>query len=207
MRTCHRLGDVSSIRDDQLQCTSTSAPNDAEPAQLEPSHDLARHADDNDYTDAQAHSHTRLRKRAGAQECERIVISGLCAPRHVRRHEERDASARSQLEAIRPKCEPTCSGPRAAARDNVWPPAEIERESGARCDDDDRLCPRVGDAHRCPRAACQHETGGSRRQGHRRPQRAHARTRGGGHKRKREDGGADDGPGHLPMTVNVTVAV
>jgi hypothetical protein len=87
-RMFDRLGDVSTVGDDDVERSPLPVPNDADGPQLEPTHDLARRPHDHDDAQPQPDGDASLRKPVCAQEDERVVVAGLRASRELRRHDE-----------------------------------------------------------------------------------------------------------------------
>jgi hypothetical protein len=178
--------------------------SDAEAAQRKPPDDRAGCANDDDYADAQPHTHARVFERTRGQHNQRVVVAGLGTPRQLRRDRERDGTVRRKRETLRPERQPPCGRPRSAALRHARSPAQIEREAGTGNVDANALRAGVRHSDRRSRTARQHYVSRRRRQDDW-PRRA--RTGCGRERGEQCSGSTDDRDDHRPMTVNVTVAV
>jgi hypothetical protein len=195
------LRHVSRVDHDQLE--RTASPRRAEPTQPQPSDDSARSTHEDNDAEPQPDRDARSGQRACTEEDEGVVVAGVCMRRHTRGHEDRDSAVRGQSESPGANRQPTCGRAPAVPLDDAWTTAQVEREAGGGCVDQNGLFAWIPDPHDGGPAASEHDSRWRRSQAQRLPRAA----RGGGRDKRHRERQADERPNHRPMTVNVTVAV
>jgi hypothetical protein len=193
------LGHVAAIDETELEESLRATAPDAEPAGNEAPHDLSPNPQVDDYADAQAHSNMLHAERSRRQKHERRVISGRRPRRRSRANVENGLRARAKPDPPGPHPEPAG---KAAGRAHLRLAVQRPPESGPRDIDEER--PGTWVPHRDRRRGC-----AAKRQ----PQRACAEADPAAGRgtwdgcRGRTEDQRKERASHLPITVNVSVAV
>ena len=192
-------GDVAAVDEAQLEQPEPPAPADVEGTRVEALHDPASDAEIDHHADAHADPHVAHPERARRQERERRVVSRRGPPRRCRDDMESRLRAGREPEPPRAKAEP---GRGAAGGPH---PGLAPQRTGESCSgdvDEQRPAPRVAHDDRRRRRSPQ---GQAQRTGTEADAPAGRGTRDGC--RGRTENERHERASHLPITVNVSVAV
>ena len=191
--------DVAAIDEAQFEPAAGSLAAHGEGTRVEPAHD--RPLDAEIHHDADPHPDTDVvdAERARRQDRESRVISGRDPPRRYRDDMKGRLRARREPEPPRAKAEP---GHGAAGGPHPRLAPQRARESCSRDIDAQRPTPRVADDHRGGRRASERH---SQRTGTEPDPRTGRGTRDGCRGRTEDE--REERASHLPITVNVSVAV
>jgi hypothetical protein len=193
------FGHVAAVDEAQLEEPSCPETPNGQRTDIETSHYPAPDAQVHDHAHPQPHTNVLHAQRPRRQEHQRRMVSRGCSPRRRGTNVEDGLRARAQPDPLRPQPEPGCG-----AMGRLHPRLSMQGtgESGAGDIDEQRPSPWVSHRDRRGRRATERET-----------QRARAEADAAAGRGTRDGcrGHSDDErcqrASHLPITVNVSVAV
>ena len=203
------LRDVAVVDDRDEQPAPTAVGGGPNAGDFQPSRDVPRHANEDEYPEPGPDRHGGMPRRERREQDEGVVVTWAGVRRGSCADSDDAASPRRQHEPSRPNGEPRARrSPRGRARCDHGVPRDVEGEGGALRHDADSRRSLVADDERLGFPPDEGQMRGRRREGDHRPGRR--RRRRAGSRGSRHEGDCRDRreerTSHRPTTVYVSVA-